>query len=177
MRASIAPRLVSSFGALALTLAASWTQARELVGYAIVQSDASLLVKERVVHLAGIYVPPTNRECRDWIRPVRCDSRAVLALDFKVKGFIHCFPTAENTDGSIDATCYVDRGRFDSGEDLAAYLIERGLALALPDAPFEYQALEKIARSQGMGVWGFTIDSFGRDVFPPAKGWRRVPGR
>jgi endonuclease YncB( thermonuclease family) len=157
---------------LLLLLAAANVQARELIGHAIVQSDASLLIKGEVVRLDGIYVPPTNRECRAWIQPVRCDSRAALALDFKVKGFIQCFPTGEYDDDSIAATCYVDRGSFDPGEDLAAYLIERGLALALPDAPFEYQAMEKIARTQGMGVWGYTVDTFGTQVFPPGKGWR-----
>lgn len=155
-----------------LLLAAVGTQASELVGHAIVQSDASLLIKGEVIRLDGIYVPPTGRDCREWIQPVRCDSRAALALDFKVKGFIRCFPTAENDDGSINATCYVDRTSFDPGEDLAAYLIQRGLALALPDAPSEYHGLEKIARNQGVGVWGFTVDSFGREVFPPGRGWR-----
>jgi len=157
--------------ALALLVAAG-VQAGELVGHAIVQSDASLLIKGEVVRLDGVYIPPTNRECRAWIQPVRCDSRAALALDFKVKGFIRCFPTGENDDGSLNATCYVDRTSFDPGEDLAAYLIQRGLALALPDAPFEYQGLEKIARAQGVGVWGYTIDGSARDVFPPGRGWR-----
>jgi endonuclease YncB( thermonuclease family) len=159
--------------ALCLLLAAAGARAGELVGHAIVQSDASLLIKGEVVRLDGIYIPPTNRDCRAWIQPVRCDSRAALALDFKVKGFIRCFPAGENDDGSIDATCYVDRTSFDPGEDLAAYLIERGLALALPDAPFEYQGLEKIARAQGVGVWGFTVDAFGSEVFPPGRGWHR----
>ncbi|MEA3276338.1 MAG: nuclease-like protein [Pseudomonadota bacterium] len=140
--------------------------ARELVGHAIVHSDGSMLIKGRVVHLDGIYIPPTNRQCRDWIRPVRCDSRTVLALDFKVKGFIRCFPQSENEDRSLNAVCYVDRTSFDPGEDLAAYLIERGWALALPNAPFEYHALEKIARTHELGVWGFPADSFSTRVFP-----------
>lgn len=133
--------------------------AQELVGHAIVRSDGSLLINEQVVRLDGIYLPPTNRQCRDWIRPVRCDSRAVLALDFKAQGFVRCFPQSRNTDGSLNAVCYVDRTSFDPGEDLGAYLIERGWALALPHAPFEYHALEKIAIAQEVGVWGFPVDS------------------
>lgn len=139
--------------------------ARELVGHAIVRSDGSLLIKEKVVHLDGIYLPPTNRQCREWVRPVRCDSRAVLALDFKVKGFIHCFPQSRNADRSLNAVCYVDRTAFDPGEDLAAYLIERGWAIALPNAPFEYQALEKIALSRKVGVWGYAVDSFSDRIY------------
>lgn len=151
--------------ALAL-LPSGWALGDELVGLAIVRNDGSLLIQERVVRLHGIYIPPTQRQCRDWIRPVRCDDRAVLALDFKVRGFIHCFPQFEHPDGSLSAVCYVDRTAFDPGEDLAAYLIERGWALALPNAPFEYHALEKIAANRELGVWGWPVDSFGDRVFP-----------
>jgi hypothetical protein len=140
---------------------------RQLQGLALVRSDGSLLIRERVVRLHGIYIPPTNRQCREWIRPPRCDSRAVLALDFRVKGFIHCFIVNENEDGSLSGTCYADRSSFDPGEDLAAYLIERGWALALPNAPFEYHALEKIASKREVGVWGYPVDSFSERVFPP----------
>lgn len=147
---------------LLLLLAPSALFARELVGLAIVRSDGSLLIKEHVVWLDGIYLPPTDRQCRAWIRPVRCDSRAVLALDFKVKGFIRCYPRSENRDGSLNAVCYVNQTSFDPGEDLAAYLIERGWAIALPHAPFEYHALEKIARSREVGVWGYPVDSISK---------------
>jgi len=150
------------FRFLLLFLVPSQLFAQEIVGHAIVRDDGSLLIKEQVVHLDGIYLPPTNRLCRDWIRPVRCDSRVVLALDFKVKGFIRCFPQSENPDGSLNAVCYVNRTGFDPGEDLAAYLLERGWALALPQAPFEYHALEKIAISQEVGVWGYPVDSIRR---------------
>lgn len=162
------PGLVSHFPGLVLVfllLAPSVLPARELVGHAIVRSDGSLLIKERVVRLDGIYLPPTNRQCRDWIRPVRCDSRGVLALDFKVRGFIRCFPQNENEDGSLNAVCFVNRTSFDPGEDLAAYLIERGWAVALPNAPFEYQALEKIALSRKVGVWGYQVDSISRRIY------------
>jgi endonuclease YncB( thermonuclease family) len=43
---------------------------------------------------------------------------------------------------------------------LGAYLIREGLALAGPDAPFEYQALERIAQTNGFGVWSFQADQF-----------------
>ena len=59
----------------------------------------------------------------------------------------------------MQGVCYVNRGPFDEGEDLAAYLLERGWAVALPNAPFEYHALERIARHNARGVWGFTVDS------------------
>jgi endonuclease YncB( thermonuclease family) len=55
-------------------------------------------------------------------------------------------------DGSISAICWK------RGADLGAYLISQGLALAGPDAPFEYQALERIAESNGRGIWAFRVD-------------------
>ena len=65
-------------------------------------------------------------------------------------------------DGSIAAFCTVNHSRFDDGDDLGAYLIGEGLALALPNAPFAYHAQEEIARANGRGVWGFQVDSIGR---------------
>jgi hypothetical protein len=153
-------RLSTGLGVLLVSLLlAGNASAREFEGHAIVRSDGSLLIKNRVVHLFGIYMPSTNRQCRAWITPVRCDERGVLALDFFVKGFITCFERVQRADGSVDATCYRDRSSFDPGTDLAAYLIERGWALARPEAPFEYHAMERIARSQEVGVWGWQVDS------------------
>ena len=122
--------------------------AAELVSYARVQPDATLLVGSRAVRLYGIYVPPMERVCRANIRPVKCGSHAVLALEFKIRGFVHCQPVRRNRDRSLTALC---RNR---GVDLSAYLIERGWAVALPNGPFEYQVLERIARERNMGVWG-----------------------
>lgn len=131
-----------------------------IVGHALVQDDGTLLVKNRTVALFGIYLAPTDRQCREWIRPVRCADRGVLALDFKVRGFVTCLPRGEDDEGTILATCYLGRTGLSPGEDLGAYLIQQGWALALPNAPFEYQAMERIAQSRGRGVWGDPVDSY-----------------
>jgi endonuclease YncB( thermonuclease family) len=81
---------------------------------------------------------------------VRCATHAVLALDFKIRGFVRCRPVYRNRDRSVTALCH------NRGVDLGAYLIERGWAVARPDGPFEYQVLERIARERRMGVWGLT---------------------
>jgi endonuclease YncB( thermonuclease family) len=142
--------VVTSFGA----------SAREIVGLAIVNDDGSLLIKGQTIELHGIYLPPTERQCRDWIRPVRCASRSTLALDFRVRGFVTCQTRGQNAEGRIQATCHVDRTGLSPGEDLGAYLIERGWALAMPNAPFEYHAMERIARTKRLGVWGTSVDSY-----------------
>jgi len=154
IRRMVAPSMV----ALATLLAAVTGSAREFSSYASVEDDGSLRVGGRKVHLYGIYIPPTNYSCRTFLRPVVCGSRAALWLDFKIQGFVHCEEKGVHDDRGIIAACYVNRSHFSAGEDLAAYLIRQGWAMALPEAPFEYHALEKIARQQFAGVWGFSVD-------------------
>lgn len=125
----------------------------EISSFAFVQEDGSLSVAGYLVHLYGIYIPPTDHTCYTFIRPVPCGTRASLALDFKISGdFVHCMEQAKNPDGSITAICTAN------GEDLSAWMLQKGWALALPDAPFQYVALEKIARSRGIGIWGIPVD-------------------
>lgn len=132
--------------------------ADDIVGYAIVQEDASLRVKGYIIRLFGVYIPPTGRTCLFFLRPTFCASRAALALATKIQGFVRCQLISPNEDGSINAICWVNYSPFDEGEDLAAYLLNQGWAVALPDAPFEYHVLERIARHRGFGVWGLPAD-------------------
>lgn len=146
---------------LALLVSANQVCAADISGHAFVQDDASLRIRYRIIHLFGVYVPPTSTACRTFERPVKCAPRAALALDFKIRGFVKCNERGTNPDGSVTAVCWTGRTRFSEGEDLGAYLLKKGWAAALPEAPFEYQVLERIARSQRLGIWGFALgDSF-----------------
>jgi endonuclease YncB( thermonuclease family) len=125
----------------------------DISSYAFVQPDGSLRISGETIRLYGIYVPPTDQSCRTFERPIECGSRAQLALDFHIGvEFVHCEEKARQADGSLIALC---RAR---GEDLSAWMLQRGWAVAVPDAPFEYVALERIARAKGLGVWGFPVD-------------------
>jgi endonuclease YncB( thermonuclease family) len=138
-------------------------RASVITSYAIVRDDASLRVRGQIFRLFGTYIPDNSRFCRGNFRPVLCGTRASTALETKIQGFVTCDPQAQLRDGSIAAFCYV-RGRstLDPPVDLGAFLIEHGLAVATPDAPFEYGVLEKIARTNGRGVWGFQVDDIRR---------------
>ncbi|WP_460842416.1 thermonuclease family protein [Noviherbaspirillum agri] len=126
---------------------------QEISSFAFVHEDASMTVGGQRVRLFGIYVPPTDRTCNTFIRPIPCGTRASLALEFKVSGdFVRCQPRSRNADGSINASCKA------GNDDLSEWMLQRGWAVALPDAPFHYAALEKIARSKGIGIWGIAID-------------------
>lgn len=148
MLAPYCTRSILGFLLAALALPAVPAASAELVSYAKVRPDATLIVGSRMVRLYGIYIPPGERTCRPSLRPVKCGSNAALALEFKIRGFVHCQQVHKHRDRSVTALC---RNR---GVDLSAYLIERGWAVALPDGPFEYQVLERIARNRSMGVWG-----------------------
>lgn len=136
------------------------TASRVLHSYAIVNDDASLIVRGKRVHLYGIFVPENDQLCSRVLRPVSCGTRAAVALDLKVRRFVRCEIVEVYDDGSVGAFCAVGAGHFSAGEDLGAYLIRQGLALAGPDAPFEYHALERIAAANNRGVWGFQVDAF-----------------
>jgi endonuclease YncB( thermonuclease family) len=129
----------------------------EISGFASLQDDGLLKIAGYLIHLYGIYIPPTDQTCYTFVRPVPCGSRASLALNFKIEGdFVHCMERARHTDGSITANCSLN------GEDLSEWMLQHGWAVALPDAPFQYAALEKIAQSRGLGVWGIPIDNIRR---------------
>lgn len=143
--------LVTALGAMTVR---HWAMAdTEISGFAFVQENASLKIGNTLVRLYGIYIPPTEYSCYTFIRPIPCGPRAILALDFKISGdFVHCAPRYANPDGSVIASCR------SGNEDLSEWMLQRGWAVALPDAPFEYAAMEKIAHARGIGIWGIPID-------------------
>lgn len=143
----VAVLFAASFG-LGRPLAAA-----DLIGIAYVQPNASIYLNGRTIHLYGIYIPSTGRDCRASLSPVRCGNRTALALDREIEGFVLCRPVGRYSDGSLSAVCYVRRDHSSAGKDLAAELILDGWALAAPGAPFQYVALERIAMTQRRGVW------------------------
>ena len=143
----------ASIGLSLATSASSALAELEISGSAFVQPDSSLRISGTLVHLYGIYVPPTDETCYTFIRPVPCGPRASLALDFKISGdFVHCLPRATNPDGSVTASCT------SGSDDLSEWMLQRGWAVARPEAPFEYAAMERIAQSKGIGIWGLPVD-------------------
>jgi endonuclease YncB( thermonuclease family) len=145
---------------LALFLGTSLAGAQSTIkSYAIVRDDATLIVRNQVIRLFGIFIPENGRVCEPRIRPVQCGTRAARALRLKIQGFIECLPQARYRDRSLSAVCYADgNSMLDPPVDLGAWLIKQGLAAAGPGAPFEYEVYEKIARNNDRGFWGFQVD-------------------
>lgn len=150
--------------ALAVLTLAVWSlpagAANDIRSYAIVRDDATLLVRNTVIRLYGTYIPRSNRVCAFQISPVQCGTRAARALRLRIQGFVTCRPVQRLRDRSLAAICFVDAGSsLKPPIDLGGYLIEQGLAVAAPGAPFEYVTLERIARRRGIGIWGYFADS------------------
>jgi Micrococcal nuclease (thermonuclease) homologs len=152
----------ASFFALAVALIvgfASLPAQADLESYAVVRDDGSLLIRRKVVHLYGVYIPDTRQFCRSNILPATCGTRAAVALRQKISKFVRCEPIVEYDDGSLGAQCWTNYSRFSDGEDLGAFLISQGFAAAGPDASYEYHLLERMALANGRGIWGFPADS------------------
>jgi endonuclease YncB( thermonuclease family) len=147
--------------AIAALLLATGPAAAAQKRLAFVQPDGTLKVGPRIVRLHGIYIPPGNRICKFFLRPVRCGSRSVVALDLRVDRFVTCDEVARHADRSVSAVCWVKDRHDPLGPyvDLSAWMIYHGWAVAAPGAPFEYVTLERIAQSRHRGIWGFHADS------------------
>jgi endonuclease YncB( thermonuclease family) len=140
--------------ATVLSAAASPAAARVLDGLAIVQANGSLRVQGETVYLYGVYLPQFERTCTTFVRPPRCGAPSVLVLERLVEGFVQC-RIVRAGGGSQQGVC-TQRGRdlFGPREDIAATLVRQGWALAAEDSPPEYRALESLAKSREVGLWG-----------------------
>jgi len=148
--------VLTSIALLAVAVAPAEAKFRS---YALVQPDATLKVAGRHVRLWGIWIPREGQHCNTRIVPPYCGTRAATALEDRIQEFVTCWPQYRDRHDYTVAVCRVGYGNFDDGLDLAAYLLRLGLAVATPDAPFEYHTLERIARRRGLGIWGFQADS------------------
>jgi len=137
---------------LALVTGRAW--AAEFSGNAFVNDDGSLRVRQFTVHLHGVTWLPTIENCQTYERPPRCGPLATLALGRAIDGFVRCRIMTRRADGSVEAACRVSPSTFSPGRDLAAWLLSRGWVVAAPGAPSHYPALEQMARTHGVGLWG-----------------------
>lgn len=146
--------------ACAFGIAGAVGDAYGISSYAYVNDDGSIRIKGRTFRLFGLYIPPTAYTCQRFTTPVTCSSQVSIALEFKIGAhFVRCETVAINADGSESAYCSVE------GQDLGAYLINEGWALALPEAPVDYVMFERLARGRGIGVWASPVTNIYR--FPP----------
>ena len=137
---------------LALATAFMPTAARaDIVGPASVIDGDTIEIHGQTIRLHGIDAPESDQTCvaeSQW----RCGQRAAFALDRKIGGReVTCAERDRNQDGLVVAVCRA------GGEDLNAWLVYEGWALAYRKSSTEYVSEEQAARASRRGVWRGSI--------------------
>src|SRR5215207_340744 len=147
--------------ALAVATASPSSSAPEIIaGRASVVDGDTIEIRAERIRLFGIDAPESGQTCLDAKgQSYRCGQKAALVLDARIgEGVVTC--EHKNTDryGRVVALCRA------FGEDLGAWMVGLGWALASRTYSTRYVKAEALARSRGVGMWA------GR--FTPPSEWR-----
>ncbi|NBC32199.1 MAG: hypothetical protein GVY13_05930 [Alphaproteobacteria bacterium] len=113
----------------------------------IIDGD-TLAVGPLIIDLHGIEAPTAGEDCRDVRGLWRCGEAAIIALRILVRNReLMCETLSVRAATHIEAQCLAE------GEDLAARMLQEGLARAAPDAPPHYQAIQTRAQHHRRGLW------------------------
>jgi endonuclease YncB( thermonuclease family) len=120
----------------------------EISGPATVVDGDTLTVAGNRIRLHGVDAPEASQVCtRDGL-PWRCGADATEALRKFLRGRqVACTPIDRDRFGRIVARCRA------GGEDLGAWLVREGLAVAYTDFSWRYVPEELRARWAGRGLW------------------------
>lgn len=136
---------------LALTLfavAAAPAQAETLQGRASVIDGDTLEIHGRRVRLHGIDAPESDQTCRAQGREMRCGREAALALADKVgRRSVTCDGEGYDRYDRLIAVCRL------RGQDLNAWMVTQGWALAYRYYSSDYVREEERAAERKRGLW------------------------
>jgi endonuclease YncB( thermonuclease family) len=144
-----------------LLFLASPSFAEMIVGRASVINGDTIEIRGQRIRLFGIDAPEGGQPCKDAAgRTYRCGQRAAQALDYRISGsVVHCDPQDTDRYGRRIAICRA------WGEDLNAWMVGLGWALACREFSTRYVPAENLARSRRAGMWA-------GEFIPPWE-WRR----
>jgi len=131
-----------------------------IIGAASIIDGDTIEVHGQRIRLHGIDAPESRQECirngESWL----CGKDATQALADKVgSGLLECLPKDRDRYGRTVAVCRLD------GEDLNAWIVREGWALAYRHYSLDYVADEDAAREAKRGIWA--------SEFTPPWEWRR----
>ena len=134
--------------------------AADLTGQASVIDGDTLEIHGQRIRLHGIDAPEGAQLCYRHREPWPCGRRAAFALaDHIGARTVSCEPRDRDRYGRIVAVCFA------GGQNLNAWMVRQGWALAYRRYSRDYIAGEDAAREDGAGMWA------GR--FTPPWDWRR----
>lgn len=120
----------------------------EIVGRASVIDGDTLDINGTRIRLHGMDAPESRQSCKVLGRWSRCGQRASGALARKIGGRpVACEPRDRDRYNRIVAVCRVD------GEDLNAWMVAQGWALAYRRYSLAYVQEEGAASASGRGIW------------------------
>jgi endonuclease YncB( thermonuclease family) len=146
-------RRVTLLTALAL-LVPNIASAEELTGRATVVDGDTLGIRDQKIRLHGIDAPESSQRCtrpngEQW----RCGQKAANALSEKIgHQNVRCVGKKRDRWKRLIAVCYL------GNEDLNAWLVRRGWAVAYRKYSKDYVPQEERARHAKVGVWSGMFD-------------------
>ena len=143
----------AAFGAATAADPAPDTVAGDRHSITVIDGD-TLQIGGRIVQLHGIDAPELGQLCLHDGRTWHCGLDAAYDLRKMIQlsaGAIRCLPAGppapKATREPPAMAC------LDGGQDISNQLVERGIAVALPDADFAMRRTESLARRAGLGLW------------------------
>jgi endonuclease YncB( thermonuclease family) len=142
----IAPYLI--FLAIVVGAVAS-PVAADLAGHPSIIDGDTIEFHGTRIRLYGIDAPESRQLCKDALRnDYRCGQKAAFALaDHIGGGTISCNPRDTDRYGRTVAICYL------RGEDLGAWMVALGLAVAYRHYSGDYVTQEEAADAAKVGLW------------------------
>lgn len=138
--------------------------AAEIVGRASVVDVDTFEIRGQRIRLFGIDAPESSQLCTLDDKPYRCGQQSALALADKIgERTLRCEERGTDRYRRTIAVCFV------GDQDLGAWLVREGWALAFRRYSLNYAPLEDAARSAGRGMW--------RGEFEPPWEWRATHRR
>ena len=129
-------------------------------GYARVVDGDTIWIGDTKIRLHGIDAPEAKQLCYRDNQPWRCGEDATEALRRLIgNNPVRCEDHGSDRYGRTIATCYV------RGEDIEAWMVLNGWALAYRRYSTEYVVQEQAAQAARVGLW--------RGDFVPPWEWRR----
>ena len=123
----------------------------DITGQARVIDGDTIDISGQRIRLHGIDTPEAKQLCEAGGKPWRCGQDATFALTNLIgRTWVTCVQRDKDRYGRIIAVCKVGGPK---GQDLGAYMVSKGLALAYRKYSKDYVAAEDSARAAGRGLW------------------------
>ena len=151
---------VIPFALVLLFLPALPTSA-DITGQARVIDGDTIEVAGQRIRLHAVDAPERRQPCSHNGKPWQCGEAATKALAGKIgRRSVTCEERDQDRYGRIVAVCYA------GGEDLSAWMVRRGWALAYRRYSLDYVEEEADAREARKGIW--------QGKFIPPWEWRKM---